>query len=213
MTDCVLTPISAERGICLRCDPEGRHLLFIGERRTCRSPTLPPNPAEIERRAAICGQCDESEVPLFQILCKRDRCGCGRTPLVRMVQRAILGTLQFFFLLMGLKVVLKKDWLAAIVFVAIFGVGASDILQSLAVGALNVGLFAWLLRQIVRGKFNKIGLLTRFQRRVVVTRLVTAMNMPTIITLHPPRHRQQQKCVPWSRTPQTDFISTTRCSM
>ena len=33
---------------------------------------------------------------------------------------SILGTLQFFFLLLGLKVVLRKDWLAAIVFIAIF---------------------------------------------------------------------------------------------
>jgi serine/threonine-protein kinase len=33
---------------------------------------------------------------------------------------AILGTLQFFFLLFALKLVLRKDWLAAIAFVAIF---------------------------------------------------------------------------------------------
>ena len=33
---------------------------------------------------------------------------------------SILGTLQFFFLLVGLKVLLRKDWLAAIAFVAIF---------------------------------------------------------------------------------------------
>ena len=33
---------------------------------------------------------------------------------------SIMGTLQFFFLLLGLKVVLRKDWLAAIAFVAIF---------------------------------------------------------------------------------------------
>jgi serine/threonine-protein kinase len=33
---------------------------------------------------------------------------------------SILGTLQFFFLLLGLKVVLRKDWLAAIAFVALF---------------------------------------------------------------------------------------------
>ncbi|MFY9744477.1 MAG: serine/threonine-protein kinase [Candidatus Sulfotelmatobacter sp.] len=36
------------------------------------------------------------------------------------VPASILGTLQFFFLLLGLKVVLRKDWLAAIAFVAIF---------------------------------------------------------------------------------------------
>lgn len=39
---------------------------------------------------------------------------------VRQVPISILGTLQFFFLLLGLKVVLRKDWLAAIAFVAIF---------------------------------------------------------------------------------------------
>jgi len=33
---------------------------------------------------------------------------------------SILGTLQFFFLLFALKLVLRKDWLAAIAFVAIF---------------------------------------------------------------------------------------------
>ena len=38
------------------------------------------------------------------------------------VPEAILGTLQFFFLLLGLKVLLKRDWLATIVFVAIFAV-------------------------------------------------------------------------------------------
>ena len=33
---------------------------------------------------------------------------------------SVLATLEFFFLLLGLKIVLRKDWLAAIVFVAIF---------------------------------------------------------------------------------------------
>jgi serine/threonine-protein kinase len=36
------------------------------------------------------------------------------------IPSSIQGTLQFFFLLLGLKVVLRKDWLAAIAFVAIF---------------------------------------------------------------------------------------------
>ncbi len=36
------------------------------------------------------------------------------------IPASILGTLHFFFLLLGLKVVLRKDWLAAIAFVAIF---------------------------------------------------------------------------------------------
>ncbi len=38
------------------------------------------------------------------------------------IPSSIIGTLQFFFLLLGLKVVLRKDWLTAIVFVAIFAV-------------------------------------------------------------------------------------------
>jgi serine/threonine protein kinase len=47
----------------------------------------------------------------------------GRTALgvwLMQIPVSILGTLQFFFLLLGLKVVLRKDWLAAIAFVAIF---------------------------------------------------------------------------------------------
>jgi len=47
----------------------------------------------------------------------------GRTALgawLRQVPSSILGTLQFFFLLFGLKFLLRKDWLAAIAFVAIF---------------------------------------------------------------------------------------------
>lgn len=33
---------------------------------------------------------------------------------------SIIGTLQFFFLLLGLKIVLRKDWLMALAFVALF---------------------------------------------------------------------------------------------
>jgi len=40
----------------------------------------------------------------------------------RQFPSSILGTLQFFFLLLGLKFVLRKDWLAAIAFVAVFAV-------------------------------------------------------------------------------------------
>ena len=36
------------------------------------------------------------------------------------IPSSILATLEFFFLLLGLKVVLRKDWLAAIAFVALF---------------------------------------------------------------------------------------------
>ena len=42
MIDCILTPISADRGICLECDPDGRHPLFLGARRTCTKPAPPP---------------------------------------------------------------------------------------------------------------------------------------------------------------------------
>jgi predicted Ser/Thr protein kinase len=38
------------------------------------------------------------------------------------IPASIIGTLQFFFLLLGLKFVLRKDWLAAIAFVALFAV-------------------------------------------------------------------------------------------
>ena len=41
------------------------------------------------------------------------------------VPQSILGTLEFFFLLLGLKVLLRKDWIAAFVFVAIFAVPRS----------------------------------------------------------------------------------------
>jgi hypothetical protein len=36
------------------------------------------------------------------------------------ISTSIIATLHFFFLLLGLKVILRKDWLAAIAFVAIF---------------------------------------------------------------------------------------------
>ena len=41
---------------------------------------------------------------------------------LQQIANSILGTLEFFFLLLGLKFLLRKDWLAAIVFVAIFAV-------------------------------------------------------------------------------------------
>jgi serine/threonine-protein kinase len=40
------------------------------------------------------------------------------------IPSSILGTLQFFFLLLFLKVVLRKDWLAAIAFVSLFALRA-----------------------------------------------------------------------------------------
>jgi hypothetical protein len=53
---------------------------------------------------------------------------------------SIVGTLEFFFLLLGLKVLLRKDWLAAIAFVALF-VG----LRSLQSTHLAVDLPAFVL--------------------------------------------------------------------
>ena len=41
---------------------------------------------------------------------------------LKQVVGSIVGTLQFFFLLLGLKFLLRKDWLAAIAFVAVFAV-------------------------------------------------------------------------------------------
>jgi hypothetical protein len=53
---------------------------------------------------------------------------------------SILGTLQFFFLLLGLKLVLRKDWLAASAFVAIFALP-----QGLSSSYVAIELPAWLL--------------------------------------------------------------------
>jgi hypothetical protein len=51
---------------------------------------------------------------------------------------SILGTLQFFFLLLGLKYLLRKDWLAAIAFVAIFALA-----QGLPSSYVSVDLPMW----------------------------------------------------------------------
>lgn len=53
---------------------------------------------------------------------------------------SILGTLQFFFLLLGLKFVLRKDWLAALAFVAIFALP-----KALTSSYLPVELPLWIL--------------------------------------------------------------------
>ena len=44
---------------------------------------------------------------------------------VSQIPSSILGTLQFFFLFLGLKLALKRDWLATIAFVAIFATAKS----------------------------------------------------------------------------------------
>ena len=55
----------------------------------------------------------------------------------RQIPISIMGTLQFFFLLLGLKLVLRKDWLAALAFVAIFAVprGLSSTYPAIALPA------------------------------------------------------------------------------
>jgi predicted Ser/Thr protein kinase len=56
------------------------------------------------------------------------------------IPASILGTLQFFFLLLGLKFLLRKDWLAAIAFVAIFALA-----QSITSSHIEVELAIWAL--------------------------------------------------------------------
>jgi serine/threonine-protein kinase len=56
------------------------------------------------------------------------------------IPASILGTLQFFFLLLGLKVVLRKEWLAAIAFVALFALP-----QGLSSSYAAVEVPAWIL--------------------------------------------------------------------
>jgi hypothetical protein len=67
----------------------------------------------------------------------------GRTALgawLMQIPASILGTLQFFFLLLGLKVLLRKDWIAAIIFVAIFALP-----RGLTSSYISVEVPAWIL--------------------------------------------------------------------
>ncbi len=65
------------------------------------------------------------------------------------IPNSILGTLQFFFIFMGLKVALKKDWLATIVFVAIFGFAKLDGSTHLAIDGVTTILVYGILALIV----------------------------------------------------------------
>jgi protein kinase-like protein len=56
------------------------------------------------------------------------------------IPSSILGTLGFFFLLLGLKLVLRKDWLAAIAFVAIYALP-----QGLSSQHVSVDLPMWIV--------------------------------------------------------------------
>jgi predicted Ser/Thr protein kinase len=59
---------------------------------------------------------------------------------LRQIPTSILGTLQFFFLLLGLKVLLRKDWLAAAAFVALFSLP-----RGFASSYVTVEMPAWIL--------------------------------------------------------------------
>jgi predicted Ser/Thr protein kinase len=59
---------------------------------------------------------------------------------LRQIPASILATLQFFFLLLGLKFLLRKDWLAAIAFVAIFA-----LVQGISSSYISVELPMWIL--------------------------------------------------------------------
>jgi Protein kinase domain len=56
------------------------------------------------------------------------------------IPSSILGTLGFFFLLLGLKIVLREDWLAAIAFVALYALP-----QGLTSSHMAVDLLTWTL--------------------------------------------------------------------
>jgi hypothetical protein len=60
------------------------------------------------------------------------------------VPTSIISTLQFFFLLLGLKVILRRDWLAATAFVAMFALP-----QGLSATHVPVDLPAWTLIYLV----------------------------------------------------------------
>ena len=65
------------------------------------------------------------------------------------VPQSILGTLQFFLLFLGLKVLLKKDWLATIAFVAIFATARSLGSTYLALDAITSVVVYGILALIV----------------------------------------------------------------
>jgi serine/threonine-protein kinase len=76
------------------------------------------------------------------------------------VPSAILVTLEFFFVFMGLKVVLKRDWLATIVFVAIFtAAGALSSTNSLYI-ALNAATMTvvYLIAALIVYRFGLVPL-------------------------------------------------------
>jgi predicted Ser/Thr protein kinase len=71
--------------------------------------------------------------------------------------QAILGTLQFFFLFLGVKLIFKKDWLAALVIVAIFTTAKSLGSTHLAVDA-TTSLVVYSILALIVYRFGLVSL-------------------------------------------------------
>jgi predicted Ser/Thr protein kinase len=70
---------------------------------------------------------------------------------------AIFGTLQFFFFFLGLKVILRRDWLATIAFVAIFTANKSIGSDHLAVNA-TTAVVVYLIAALIVYRFGLVPL-------------------------------------------------------
>jgi hypothetical protein len=70
---------------------------------------------------------------------------------------AILGTLEFFFMFLGLKVILKRDWLATVVFVAIFTAAKSAGSHHVAVDAATA-IVVYLILALIVYRFGLVPL-------------------------------------------------------
>jgi hypothetical protein len=70
---------------------------------------------------------------------------------------AIFGTLEFFFLFLGLKLLLKKDWLATFIFVAIFAISKSLGSNYVVVDA-STAIVAYLILAMIVYRFGLVPL-------------------------------------------------------
>jgi hypothetical protein len=70
---------------------------------------------------------------------------------------AIFGTLQFFFFFLGLKVILRRDWLATIAFVAIFTANKSIGSDYLAV-TVTMSIVIYLIAALIVYRFGLVPL-------------------------------------------------------
>jgi len=70
---------------------------------------------------------------------------------------AILGTLQFFFLFLVLKVILKRDWLAAIAFIGIFAAAKTLGSTHFAVEAV-FAILVYLIAAVIISRFGLVSL-------------------------------------------------------